>query len=193
MNETVSAMNYVRSSRDCPFPAEPLQEMMRLWVVAVVVAVAACSGGDTPDDATEQRSDDYEVRSSETDATSCLKEIVAEVTFWKSTSWGVQIYCDGDLVDLEGLKPGESESVEDIGPDSCDEPGVFTFSYEFNYEGGACEYCSSSDDKSFCVPLTSSCEKQILELTASGSEEEGVQPMFTCPWEDVIEQGDALN
>jgi hypothetical protein len=111
----------------------------------------------------------------------CIKEVVAKVTFWKSTSWGAKIYCDGAEMTLEGLKEGESISYEDIGPDNCDGPGVFSFTYKFEYVGGMCEYCSSSADSVFCVPLAGSCEQEYLEVTASGSEEGGVQPMFCCP------------
>ena len=135
---------------------------MRAWTVVAIMLLAA-TGCDTDD------------------ANTCTKELKAVLTFWDVTSWEGEIYCDGERVTPEGLEEGHFVVISDIGPESCEEPGVHTFDYTFEYAGGDCEYCSHSDDIDICVPLDDTCDKQVVEVTASGSEEGGVHPMTCCP------------
>ena len=111
----------------------------------------------------------------------CTRNVEAVLTFWDVTCWGGGIFCDGVQVTVEGREEGVSVGICDIGPESCEEPGVRTFDYTFEYLGGDCEYCSGSDDIDICVPLDDTCDKQVVEVTASGSEEGGVHPMTCCP------------
>ena len=111
----------------------------------------------------------------------CTREVEAVLTFWDVTCWSAQIVCDGKQVAVNGREEGTTMGICDIGPESCDAPGVHTFNYTFEYAGGECEYCSHSEDIDVCVPVEDTCDKQVVELTASGSEEGGVHPMTCCP------------
>jgi hypothetical protein len=111
----------------------------------------------------------------------CTKQVEAVLTFWDITVWGGGIFCDGKRVTVVGQEEGSVELIADIGPETCEEPGVYVFNYTFEYAGGECEYCSSSDDKEVCVPLNNQCGDETVEITASGSEEGGIHPMVCCP------------
>jgi hypothetical protein len=170
---------------------------MRFWIAVVaVMLLAACGGSEnvntTPDVSDTGNKEENAVDAGEVacawGADSCTKEFEAVVTFWDLTSWGGAIYCDGDRVTPEGREEGHFESIEDIGPDSCDTPGVFTFTYQFEYKGGDCEYCSHAEGKTVCVPLSNQCGMETVEITASGSEETGIHPMMGC--QDVRGESD---
>jgi hypothetical protein len=115
------------------------------------------------------------------DGSSCTKEVEAVLTFWEVTCWSGTIVCDGEPVSVNGREEGSFIGICDIGPESCDEPGVQTLDYTFEHAGGDCEYCSHADGIDICVPLEATCDKQVVEITASGSEETGVHPMVCCP------------
>jgi hypothetical protein len=135
---------------------------MRAWMVVAIMLLAA-TGCDSDD------------------AGTCTKEVEAVLTFWDVTCWSAQIVCDGEQVAVNGREEGSFIGICDIGPDTCEGPGVRTFDYTFEYAGGDCEYCSHSDGIDTCVPLDATCDKQVVEVTASGSEEGGVHPMTCCP------------
>ena len=106
----------------------------------------------------------------------CIREVEAVLTFWDVTCWSAQIVCDGKQVAVNDREEGTTMAICDIGPESCDAPGVHTFNYTFEYAGGECEYCSHSDDVDICVPLDEACNMQVVEITARGSEEGRVHP-----------------
>ena len=135
------------------------RSLLLLLAVVCVQSIAGCDNEDT-----------------------CAKNITAKVTFWDNTCWGATIRCNGEVITPQGLEEGRRESICDIGPFSCDKPGVYEFKYSLQVGSlHECEYCSSSDDKQFCVPLSPECGPETIEITASGSAETGPHPMVCCP------------
>ena len=152
---------------------------MKNILVAVVLATALSVACNSEEDNTDTGSDVAgEVVN---DNYPCTREVEAVLTFWDVTCWSAQIVCDGKQVAVNDQEEGTTMAICDIGPGSCEEPGVHTYNYTFEYTGGECEYCSHSEDIDICVPLDSTCEEQVVEITASGSEEGGVHPMVCCP------------
>lgn len=146
--------------------------VMLLLTVAVLLHACDSDDGANTDIVAEQEADDNYP---------CTRQVEAVLTFWDNVCWSEQIVCDGKQVTVNDREEGTGIIICDIGPESCDAPGVHTFDYTFEYAGGECEYCSYSGEIDVCVPLNETCDKQVVELTASGSEEGGAHPMLCCP------------
>lgn len=116
------------------------------------------------------------------DEDTCAKQLTVNATFWDVTCWTATIKCNGEPITPEGWEEGTSRGICDIGPFSCDEPGVYTYNYTLLVGSlHKCEYCSTSDDKDFCVPLSNECGLETIDIVASGSAQAGAHPMTCCP------------
>lgn len=159
-----------------------LRNSITLLLTCTTLLIACDNDDGNNDDAnSNDTSTDVAAEQQADDNYPCTKQVEAVLTFWDNTCWSGGIFCNGEEVTVAGREEGVTMHICDIGPETCDGPGVYTFDYAFEFEGGDCEYCSGSDDKDICVPLNNQCGKETVEITASGSEEGGVHPMWCCP------------
>ena len=106
----------------------------------------------------------------------CTRKVTVTATFWAQSCWAEGVWCDGEQV-------ASGENTCDNDRITCDAPAIETYVMEFTSAVGAsCEVRVGEG----IAELDPTCNDQAVSVTASGSEEEGPQPMVdTC---DAVEQ-----
>lgn len=145
-----------------------LRVILLMYCVVGIGAAGGCGGGDSAGDVDGA-------------GDSCVRRLDVALTFWDSVCWSGEVLCDGAPVIYLGGGWDEGHIICD--PEiTCEEPAEIQAVYIFEYYiGSACRFCSRSDSYDVCIDLSESCDDEDIEVTASGSENEGPHPMTCCP------------